>query len=230
MNIKQSLLVALLFAATAPMVAQPSLPPPFPRTNATSLLDNDRVAVWDIVWPKGQPTALHRHVNDQVGTYYARGGRTITTPDGQARTAMTEAGSLSTTRKGTTHVEEGSSDPPLRAVFIELKKDAPSGETPATSEAAPFFPRTSAKQVLDDDRVTAWDYSWSAGAAPLKYQAARETFVVFLSAGSLQITGDSGAPTTLDVQAGTMRHLAKGARETEHLTAGTPRAIIFELK
>ena len=40
---------------------------------------------------------------------------------------MTEVGSLSTTRKGTTHVEEGTTDPPLRAVFIELKKDTPSG-------------------------------------------------------------------------------------------------------
>ena len=45
-----------------------SLPPPFPRTNAAKLLETEKVAVWDIVWPKGQPTAMHRHVYDQVGT------------------------------------------------------------------------------------------------------------------------------------------------------------------
>ena len=54
---------------------------------------------------------MHRHVYDQVGTYYARGGRLITTPDGAARAIVTEVGSLSQTRKGTTHIEEGNTDP-----------------------------------------------------------------------------------------------------------------------
>ncbi len=43
------------------------------------------------------------------------------------RTAVTKIGSLSTTRKGTTHIEDGNTDPPLRAVFIELKKETASG-------------------------------------------------------------------------------------------------------
>jgi hypothetical protein len=81
---------------------QGSLPPPFPRTNATELLEKERIAVWDIVWPKGQPTAMHRDPHDHVGTYYARGGRIITRPDGSKRENMTEVGSLSTTKKGTT--------------------------------------------------------------------------------------------------------------------------------
>ena len=127
---KRTLLILLPLLLAA--VAAQDLPPPFPRTNATKLLETDRINVWDIVWPKGQPTALHRHVYDQVGTYYARGGRLITATDGTERRGMTEVGSLSTTRKGTTHVEEGTTDPPLRAVFIELKKDEPSG-TPAAA-------------------------------------------------------------------------------------------------
>ena len=49
--------------------SQSALPPPFPRANAKKLLDTDRITVWDIVWPKGQATAMHRHVYDQVGTY-----------------------------------------------------------------------------------------------------------------------------------------------------------------
>src|SRR6266480_2824571 len=125
---KNSIVITLLLVCVVALGAQVALPPPFPRTNATKLLDTDRITVWDIVWPKGQPTALHRHVYDQVGTYYARGGRLITTPDGAARTTMTAVGSLSTTRKGTTHIEEGNTDPPLRAVFIELLQ----GQGPAT--------------------------------------------------------------------------------------------------
>src|SRR5947207_15869350 len=63
--------------AVALLRAQATLPPPFPRTNATKLLDTDRIAVCDIVWPNGQPTAMHRHVYDQAGTYYSRGARLI---------------------------------------------------------------------------------------------------------------------------------------------------------
>jgi hypothetical protein len=108
---KKYALFTLLLVCVVGLGAQSALPPPFPRTNATKLLDTDRIAVWDIVWPKGQPTAMHRHVYDQVGTYYAAGGRLITTPDGAARTTVTAVGSLSTTRKGTTHIEEGTPTP-----------------------------------------------------------------------------------------------------------------------
>ena len=219
---------AALSAAALCAAAQESLPPPFPRTNATKLLETDRINVWDIVWPKGQPTALHRHVYDQVGTYYARGGRLITATDGTERRGMTEVGSLSTTRKGTTHVEEGTTDPPLRAVFIELKKDEPSG-TPAAAVGAAAFPREGAKQVLDDERVTAWDYTWTSGAQTLKYRAPLDTVIVWLAEGSVRVAG-KGAPTSFDVKPGTMRYLAKGADETLEVTSGSPRTLFFQLK
>src|SRR3954471_18072572 len=155
-------LITLLLVCVVVVSAQVVLPPPFPRTNATKLLDTDRITVWDIVWPKGQPTTMHRHVYDQVGTYYASGGRLITAPDGTARAIMTDVGSLSTTRRGTTHIEEGTTDPPLRAVFIELKRETASGRPDADAAGPAPFPRDGGNQILDDDRVTAWDYQWAA--------------------------------------------------------------------
>src|ERR1700719_2179845 len=110
--------IVLAALGSALVLAAQSYPPAFPRTNATKLMETDRIVVWDIVWPKGQPTPMHQHVHDQVGTYYATGGRAITTPDRVARQTTTPVGGLSTTRKGTTHIEEGTTDPPLRAVFI----------------------------------------------------------------------------------------------------------------
>jgi hypothetical protein len=211
------------------LLAQQELPPPFPRTNATKLFENDRINVWNIVWPKGQPSPLHRHIYDQVGTYYERGGRTITTPDGQSRSAMTEVGSLSTTRKGTTHVEEGNTDPPLRAVFIELRQTTPSGK-PAADVGQAALPREGAKQVLDDDRVIAWDLTWAAGAQGMKYRAPLETVIVWLGDGTLRVTPASGSPTTMPVKAGTMRHLDRGAAETLEMASGSPRAMIFQFK
>jgi len=223
-------LITLLLMCVVVVSAQVVLPPPFPRTNATKLLDTDRITVWDIVWPKGQPTAMHRHVYDQVGTYYARGGRLITAPDGTARAAITEVGSLSTTRKGTTHIEEGNTDPPLRAVFIELKQETASGLPTADVGGAAPFPREGGKQILDDDRVTAWDYLWAAGSGGLRYLPARETVIVWLGAGRVRVTQHGDAPTESDVQAGTMHHLPAGSDETVEVVRGSPRAILFQLK
>ncbi len=217
----------LVLVATAAVIAQQELPPPFPRTNATKLFENDRINVWDIVWPRGQPTVLHRHIYDQVGTYYQPGGRLISTPDGGKRGIVTEVGSLSTTRKGTTHIEEGTTDPPLRAVFIELKQQKPSG-LPQSVVAAAAFPREGATQVLDDDRVTAWDYASWSGA--LTFQAARETVIVWLGDGSLRVTPRVGSPTVVQVKSGTMRHLDRDSAERLEIISGSPRAVFFELK
>ena len=226
---KKATLALLILTAAGTVMAQQELPPPFPRTNATKLFENDRINVWNIVWPKGQPTALHRHIYDQVGTYYARGGRTITTPDGEKRSNMTEVGSLSNTRKGTTHIEEGNTDPPLQAVFIELKQDKPSGMAPA-DVGAPVFPRVNAKQVQDDDRVAAWDVTWAAGSSGFKYKAAREAVVIWLGDGTLRVTTGSGSASTSSVKSGTMRHLDRGAGETLEMASGSPRVLLFELK
>ena len=227
---KKPVLAVLLLAAVASLAAQHELPPPFPRTNATKLLETDRINVWDIVWPKGQPTALHRHIYDQVGTYYVAGGRMITTPDGQSRSNMTEVGSLSTTRKGTTHIEEGNTSPPLQAVFIELKKDTPSGLPPVSVGVRRPFPREGAKQLLDDARVTAWDLTWTSGAQGMKYRAPLETVIVWLGDGTLRVTPAGGPATTAAVKAGTMRHLDRGSADTLEMTSGSPRAMVFQLK
>jgi len=227
---KKHVLVMMLLVCVEAVGAQPVLPPPFPRTNATQLLDTDRITVWDIVWPQGQPTAMHRHPYDQVGTYYATGGRLITTPDGAVRAAITRVGSLSTTRKGTTHIENGNTDPPLRAVFIELKKETASGLPAADAGGPALFPRDGATQVLDDDRVTVWDYTWVSGVQGLRYRPARETVIVWLGAGTLRVTPRDGAATVSDVKAGTMRHIARGSNETVEVVSGSPRAMFFELK
>jgi hypothetical protein len=223
-------LITLLLMCVGGASAQVTLPPPFPRANATKLLDTDRITVWDIVWPKGQPTAMHRHVYDQTGTYYARGGRLITTPDGTTRATITEVGSLSTTRKGTTHIEEGNTDPPLRAVFIELKRETASGLADAGAGGPASFPRDGGKQILDDDRVTAWDYLWASGSDGLRYRPARETVIVWLGAGRVRLTQRSNAATDSDVKAGTMHHLPAGSGETVEVVSGSPRAILFQLK
>ena len=235
----RSLAAAAVFLALSYQVSgisdqQPSsaqtYPPPFPRPNATKLLETDRLVVWDIVWPKGQPTALHRHVNDQVGTYYQAGGRVITSPDGTARPSTTPVGNLSTTKKGTLHIEEGTTDPPLRAVFVEMKMDTPSGLPDTPSDIAPVFPREGAKQLHDDERVTVWDYSWTPGAKEIARRYPRDAVIVWMGSGKMRSTRKGGAPARIDTVAGKMQYMTRGTVLTEAAVEGTPRAFVFEFK
>ena len=173
---------------------------------------------------------MHRHVHDQVGTYYQAGGRLITTPDGSTRSGFTEIGAVSTTRGGTTHIEEGNTDPPLRAIFIELKLETASGLPPLPSGAPAAFPRAGAKQLLDTERVALWDYTWASGAAAFTYRSPHDAVVVWLSQGQFRVTPQAGAATTIDARPGQIRPLSRGSTETIELVAGTPRAFVFELK
>jgi len=222
--------MVLGFALLATSVGAQSYPPPYPRQNATKLLETSQFIVWRMVWPKGQPTALHRHVHDQVGTYYESGGRRIISLEGEARETTTPVGSLSTTKRGTTHIEEGTTDPPLRAVFIELLHDGPSGPPVASSATAPLFPREGAKQTFDDERVTVWDYTWPAGAdsGPIRYP--RNTVIVWLGSGTLKSTAATGEVSNLTVKSGDTRYVEAGQAERIAVVSGSPRAMAFEFK
>ncbi len=224
-----ALVAAWLLISAAATGAQ-DYPPAFPRPNATRLLENEQITVWDIVWPEGQPSPLHRHVYDQVGTYYQAGGRVITSLDGTKHNAMTSVGALSTTRRGTTHIEAGASDPPLRAVFIELKKDGPSGLQASASGVPAAFPRDGAKALLDDERVTVWDYSWTSGSKETLSQFERDTVWVWLSSGTFRVTRPGRAAETLQVKPGETRSLPRGTVEMGEATAGSLRAMIFSFK
>jgi quercetin dioxygenase-like cupin family protein len=218
---------ALQAANPTPPAPAQTYPPAFPRQNATKLLETDRIVVWDIVWPKGQPSPLHRHVFDQVGTYYQTGGRAITQVNGTKSQNTTPVGNISTTRKGTTHIEEGTTDPPLRAVFIEMKRDMPSDRN---ADRSPAPPLPGAKQVHSEDRVTVWDFTWSAGATPANARYDRDTTLVWLTPGTLRIQKDRGQGEVQTVKPGTFWYRARGTVETEELAGGTPRVIIFEFR
>ena len=145
---------ASLLLLVATVTAQPSgLPPPFPRPGTTLLLENDAVAVWNVSWLK-QQYPLHTHRYDLVGVSYAEGDRIITQGNAPGRLVTTKAWVFQTNRANVTHVEEGASDPPMRAVLIEVKPPAPRG-----SAAEPLFDglRTVAgAPPRENNRAAAW--------------------------------------------------------------------------
>lgn len=184
----------------------PELPPPFPRPGTTEVLANDVVVVWDVSWLK-QQYPLHTHRYDLIGVSYAEGGRIIT-QGGTGRLVKTEAWVFQTNRANVTHVEEGASEPPMRAILIELKRPAPLG----TAGDGP----QGLRQVIG---VPAWENGRAAGwtvmpgsAAPSHRHAGNAVELVF----------DGTKPTATFVPAGTI-HAGPSAGENG-------RAFIFELK
>ena len=184
-------------------------PPPYPRSGTTSLIDNGRVQVWDVSWPKGKPSALHRHLYDMTGLYYWPGDRIITAVDGSTRNIRTATGAIQWQLKGITHIEEGISEDSLRAVMIEIKGDGPSGRT-VKPAGVPVFSGTS-MPLLDNQRVVVWDDP--ATAAPSRHAHIMDTVVVWSE-------GRSGHAIFLP--AGTVH-------TPEPISAGA-KATIFELK
>jgi hypothetical protein len=142
-----------LLLVMALVVSQtPELPTPFPRPGTTSLLENDAVAAWNVSWLK-QRYPLHTHRYDLVGVSYSEGDRIITQGNGPGRLLNTKAWVFQTNRANVTHVEEGASDPPMRAVLIELKAPAP---RPATAEPADGLRQVAGAPAWENNRAAAW--------------------------------------------------------------------------
>jgi hypothetical protein len=140
----------LVMAAVVGQAAE--LPPPFPRPGTTSLLENDAVAVWNVSWLK-QQYPLHTHRYDLVGVSYAEGDRIITQGGRPGRLVNTRAWVFQTNRANVTHVEEGASDPPMRAVLIEVKSPAP---RPPATEPADGLRQVAGAPAWENNRAAAW--------------------------------------------------------------------------
>ena len=203
-------LIGALIAMLAIAGQTQTLPPPYPRPGTKALLDNSRAQVWDVSWPKGTPSGLHRHLYDMTGLYYWPGDRVITAVDGSTRNITTKAGAIQWQLKGITHIEEGTSEDSLRAVMIELKGDGPSGKVVKTAGVAAFTGNV--MPLLDNERVTVWDYARPVGDglkavayAATPHRHPMDTFVVwtegrvghavFIPAGTVHADEPIGAAT-----------------------------------
>lgn len=167
-------MAAVLFA----LLQTTSYPPAYPRPGATKLLENDRVVVWDIAWLK-QQYPVHRHRYALAGVYYAPGDRMIISLDGNRRPVSTKAGDTAFQAAGVTHIEEGTSDSPLRAVFFEMKEAEASGvKDTRTSPAA--FPTGDAAQFIDNERITGWLFEPRAARAATPHRHVYDAVVIWL--------------------------------------------------
>ncbi|MGH9320760.1 MAG: hypothetical protein ACRD21_06390 [Vicinamibacteria bacterium] len=205
-------------------------PPPFPREGATKILENESVLVWDVTWEKGKPTPLHQHRLDLVGVTLAQGTVKVTLPDGTSRTSEPEpVGAVSSGGKGLTHIEEGTSDVPRRAILVELK-GAAKAPLPRPEGVPLAWPREGASKVLENGRVVVWDYVFRPGhGMPLHFHD-KDTVVIELEPGVTRSTPRDGAPSETKWEGMRARFAPRGRIHSEETVSGSPRAIVVEIK
>jgi len=189
----------------------PQLPPPYPRPGTTPLFENDVIAVWDVAWLK-QKYPLHTHRYDLIGVSYVEGDRVITQGDAPGRLTTTKAWVFQANVAGNTHVEEGASDPPMRAVLMEVKAASPRPDAPETPEGL----RQVAGAPSWENRRT---YAWAIppGTSAPSHRHVRDAVELVFTAATPAAT-----PTVAFVPAGTVH------------AGPTPepggRVFIFEIK
>ena len=212
-----------LFVAAQPVEGQTS-------AGATGpVIDNERVTVWDIVLTPGQPTSFRRHELDFVTLFLVGGKIRTTEASGKTSVAERSFGDAVYGRKGTEEKEEVVSEGPARLIVVELK-DHPVPPLVNRSGYPAAFPRPGSKNVLDNERVAVWNYSWTPGVATPVHYHDKDIVVVFRFDGSLKSTTTDGKSVVNDYQSGSIR-FNKGDRvHSETLVSGQQSAMMVELK
>jgi hypothetical protein len=152
--------IVLLLALPLSHAAE-ELPPPFPRPGTTLIFENDVVATWNVSWLK-QQYPLHTHRYDLIGLSYMEGERIITQGNRPGNQVRTPAWEFQRNNANVTHVEEGASDPPLRAVLIELKRPAPSG---TVGDGPDGLRQIAGAPAWENNRAAGWRVLPGASAA-----------------------------------------------------------------
>jgi hypothetical protein len=201
----------VLLALVATLWLAQELPPPFPRDGTTMMLENERVVVWNISWLR-QDYPLHRHRNDMTGVYYTSGDRVIISPEGEQRSVHTDAWGITFQRAGLTHSERGTSEQPLRSVFIELKQ--PSAGAASVDGTRTPFPIGSPTERLDNDRVSVWEYGPGTPVPRQSHRHPTEAVVVWFDA--------AGSPA--------VRYIERGTTHESDAHPEAVRTFVFEIR
>ena len=222
-------LLILAFCVCSGNSPAQSYPPPFPREAALELFENDRVAVWDVTWPKAQPTEMHQHPVDELSVTLVGGTVRVTRLGGTPVVNDSKPGSVVLTPQGTIHREEGLSDVPQRKIMLQLKPSGPLSER--TISGVPAFPREGAVKLLENARVIAWDYTWKPAQKTPLHADHVDSVIVFLDGGTIRSVTNRGESKDTTRNANEVVYFPRNdVSHNEEAVQGSPRAVIVELK
>ena len=234
----RSFLVAVLLALGAgPVLAQPTQEEPdyphaYPREGVTKRFENERVIIWEAIWPDGVPAEYHRHRYEMTGVFLRWGPLRVTRPDGSFTVSETpfEVPSTFLLPKGVTHKEEGIGQPERHSIMVDMKDYAPPPREPRT-DAPPAMPHDGATLVLDEDRVRVWDVQLAAGQELPLHVHNLDTVAVILEGGTLREIDEDGTANETTYAYKDVFFWPAGRRAHRNVVVdGTPRAFLFELR
>ncbi|HAJ75976.1 MAG TPA: hypothetical protein DCM64_05930 [Gammaproteobacteria bacterium] len=206
-------------------------PHAFPRPGVIKLLDNERVLIWEVVWPDGAPAPYHRHQYDMTGVFLRWGPLRVTRLDGTYTDSLEpfEVPSVFFLEKGVTHKEEGIGTPERHSIMIDLKEYTVPAMNRRGDEINPFHPG-SGEELLDNERLTINHLNLQTGQSfPLHYHA-EDSVLVFLSGGTLRLISDDGQQEYKNLTRKDVWYLPRGQSHSLEVVSGSPEIMLYQLK
>lgn len=167
---------------------------------AQPIIDNERVAVWDVTSP--MPPAEHEFV----------------------AVSLTRKGTAVLGHKGETPGKPGE-----RTIVIELKDHAVPPLLNKTGYPS-AFPRPHVKKLIENDHVIVWSYRWAPGEPTPMHYHDKDVVVVYEEPTALKSTTPDGKSVENDYRGGEVRFNLRDRTHTELLVRGTGSAVMTELK
>jgi hypothetical protein len=174
----------------------------------TPAVENQFVRAIDVTVPSGG-TLTPDNTKDTLIVYLSGDtvGKTAFFAKGQAKPL-----------KGVAHV-----------IQIELS-DAQHPKYTNPTKYLPAMPRPRAIKLFENNRVSAWDYTWNPGEATPMHFHDKDVVITYLAKGNLKSTNLDGTFTNNPHYFGFTKFNPGNRTHTETLTEGEGRAIILELK
>jgi hypothetical protein len=212
---------AVLSLSVASASAQPAtdLPPAWPRTGSTLLVENDRGAAYNVIYEVNKPSPMHRHRYFFAGLDLNTASLKFTNLDGTYTIAPVVKDHMWWLPKGLTHQEMSVTDPGRNTIVIDIKDKKLPAANNTTDLPTDKFAMYQNK-IVDNDIVTIWDCAWAPGAAAVSGFDSRDMFLAFADGGDISIAEDG--------QTAKVKHYGKS--RTIGSDRGTIRVMLVQVK
>jgi hypothetical protein len=210
------------------MFFQVSVPATSSMPGVKELIDNPRVTICELALTPGQKWPMEKYADDTLMVPVTPVSLRVTTVDGKATTVNLKPGEVKFWPKGTHQAAE-----PVgggRAIVAHFK-DAAGPTYKNTSGFGPAFPRPRVKKLLENDRITVWDYTWVQGEPTPNHFHDKDLMIVYLADGAIKSVTPDGKATPNEFKFAEVRfNPGNRAHYEEYVRGDGPRAIITELK
>jgi hypothetical protein len=223
------MLIPAGIAGAQPAPPNKDLPPGWPRPGATLLVENDRGAAYNVVYPKDQPTPLHRHRYFFAGLDLNTATIRVTQPDGKSALHPVIKNRMWFLPKDLAHQEMSTTDPGRHTVVIDIKdKHVPEAANTSGLPAGKYA--DSQSKVVDNEHVIIWDCAWSPGAEPISGFETRDLFIAFAEGGDFSIAAPGQPAKVQHYESGQAIFLPGGQGRSFASAGGTIHAMVVEVK